>query len=173
MVLPLTGSPQDAADALDRIRLIVGAAVDLLRSQTIVRKVAPLRGLSKDAGQILLDAGAVDTLDEGILVFHEEIAKTKPSVGKLLRDSDRRTGRLARIQRSRGQRAVTEAIRAGEFKRVNGRLSGLTPKGKRLVAEARKNGMRAELERKEKARKAASDRLKKLGAKQKRQRKVR
>lgn len=161
---PFARTAERIAKALRDVTDLAQTVGELFRSQTAVRKIAPLRGISKDAAQILVDAGVVDTLDEGILIFHEEIAKTKPALGRILARSDRRAGRAARIRATRAQRAVRTAVRAGEVKRdKNGRITGLTATGKRAVAAVQKETARSKTVVIKRREKAALDRLKQMG----------
>lgn len=119
----------------------VGAARELLRAQ-LPQSRAILGGkldtISNVGGQLAVDAGRAATLDDGIVLFHEEISRDKPSLRKIFRKSDRRAGRRPPDKVSRGQRIVRLAVKAGEVKRAkNGAFTGLKPAALRMLRRER------------------------------------
>lgn len=126
---------------LSEFRGLVQAADELLSAQLPLarplttrgrRGQPPLEGMSKTAGRLLLDAGAVDSLDEGILVFHREVARDKPGLRRIFNKSDRRAGRLPPL---RGQ---AELVSKGFVRRSKkGPLQKLSRGDKSRIANAK------------------------------------
>lgn len=139
-------SARSAIDQGERVGLIrgalagftdlVGVAQELIRAQSGGRLPSALRleGISHTAADLLVEAGAVDTRSEGIVLFHERISRDKPNLRKILRKSDRVSGHLKPIKRTKAQKAVTTAVKAGMVKRdKDGKLKGLTPAAHRKI----------------------------------------
>jgi len=128
-------------EALSGFKELVLVGQELVRGQTPAvtsRTGGRLEGISFTAGQLLVDAGGADDLDQGIVIFHEAISKDKPSLRKLLRQSDERAGRLKRVRSTKAQKAVRLAVKAGMVLRdKSGKLTGLTPAAQRLVNRTR------------------------------------
>jgi len=95
--------------------------------------------ISTDAGRLLFEAGVVASVDDGIVLFHERITRNKPSLRRVLRAVDRKAGRLKKVKRSPAQRAMDQALRAGEVTRNElGRITGLTTRGRAAVKRAKR-----------------------------------
>jgi len=94
--------------------------------------------ISRVAGELLVDIGAANSVDQGILIFHERIGRDKPALRRTLARIDRRMGRLPKTTRTAGQRAYSAAVAGGLVvrDRKTGRIKALTPEGRRLVRNA-------------------------------------
>lgn len=132
--------------ALEGFSSLVLAGAEIISGQLGIGGLEPI---STEAGRLLLDVGVVASLDDGILLFHERIGRNKPGLRSTLRKVDERAGRRKKPRRSPAQKAMDNALRAGEVKRVKGKITGLTAKGKKAVRAAK----RATVLRAQKARK--------------------
>lgn len=117
---------------------LVLVGIELLRAQVpqVTFPGGALEGLSTSAGRLLKEGGVVASEDAGILLFHQEISKDKPSLRKMLRESDERAGRVERVKRksSKAQKATRLAVKAGEVRRNKlGQITGLTPAAQRVI----------------------------------------
>lgn len=124
-------------DAAGDFVTAVAAARELLRAQ-LPQSRAILGGkldtISRVGGQLAVDAGKAATLDDGIVLFHEEISRDKPSLRSIFRKSDRRAGRRPPEKISAPQKVARLAVKAGMVQRNKlGQILGLTPAGRRLV----------------------------------------
>jgi len=100
------GEPAGATAIIDAIRAfrqlattaeeLVSAQAPALRFTTRrgIRGQEPLKGISKTAGELLFEAGAVNSVDEGIALFHKEVARDKPALRRIFNKVDRKAGRL-------------------------------------------------------------------------------
>jgi len=135
------------AEKLSDFFTLVQAASELVRGNVpfLTKFGGRLEGISFEAGRLLVETGVVDDLDEGIVVFHERITRDKPGLRRVLRTSDRRAGRLARVKSSRAQKASRLALKAGMVVRdKQGRIKRFTPAAKRAIARAKRKGILAE-----------------------------
>ncbi len=131
MLEPFSEPPSRKLFDLRAFDDLVGAGIELIQAQF---GAAGLEPISRTAGRLLLEQGAVRSVDDGIVVFHERITRDKPSLRRLFRRIDTKAGRRGRRKPlSPAQRAVHLALRAGQVKRVNGKIAGLTPKARREV----------------------------------------
>ncbi len=96
--------------------------------------------ISQQAGQLLAELGVVDSVDAGIVIFHERIGRDKPALRRTLARLDRRAGRLPKTTRSPAQRAMAQAVRAGLVVRnkKTGRITKLNDKGRKEVSRVKK-----------------------------------
>lgn len=148
--------PAVVRSALTDFKDMVLLAQELIRAQSGGRlpKGVRLEGISSTAADLLVESGAVNTRSEGIVLFHNRISEDKPSLRKILRKSDRKSGHLANIKRTKAQKAVTTAVKAGMVTRTkDGKIKGLKPAARRKIRSIQ--------------RKAASDRRKATIEKQK------
>ncbi len=92
----------------------------------------PLEGISVTAARLLLDAGAVQTLDQGIVRFHQEVSRDKPGLRRIFNKVDRKARRLPPL---RGQ---AELVAKGFVRRSKkGPLQRLSRGDKRRIARAK------------------------------------
>jgi len=122
-------------DALFAVSSLVVAGAEIVSGQLGLGGLEPI---STEAGRLLLEAGVVGSLDDGILLFHERIGRTKPSLRAVLRKVDERAGRRTKPKRSPAQKAMDTALKAGEVRRANGKIVGLTARGKKAVRAAKR-----------------------------------
>ncbi len=151
---------------------LVVAGAEIIAGQIISRpgtKRFPERdvSISRVAGELLFDAGVVTSVDQGILVFHERIGRDKPALRRTLARIDRRMGRLPKTKRTTGQRAYTEAIRAGLVvrDRKTKRIVRLNPQGRRAVNKAKRGAILVQQKRRRQAQKTARAKLQGIGGK--------
>lgn len=125
---------QNLEELQSLFRMVVevpGAILDVTQKQRVENQ-----SISRDAGQLLLEAGAVDSLDEGIVRFHQRIGIGRPSLRKLLKELDVRRGRGRFYRpRSEAQKVMDRALKAGEVRRVKGRVKGYAPAVKKRLKE--------------------------------------
>jgi len=136
MVSQFASNVPGIIDKLRDFATLVQAASELVRGNVPLATQfgGRLEGISFEAGRLLVETGVVNDLDEGIVIFHERITRDKPGLRKVLRDSDRRAGRLKRVRRSKAQRAMALAVKSGQVKRdKNGKFKGLTPAATRQL----------------------------------------
>lgn len=145
-------------DAMRGLADLDDAALEIAKSQL---PVSSLDSISTEAGRLLLEAGAVSTLDEGIVVFHQRLARKRPALGRILRRADVREGRIRRRRRSPRQRAYSGIVRAGLVTRESktGRIKGVGVRGRKILKKAR---IKAEKASKAKILKKQRTALKKL-----------
>lgn len=135
----------------------VVAGAEILLGQLGIGGLEPI---STSAGRLLFEQGVVGSVDDGIVLFHERITVNKPSLRTTLRKLDRRAGRLPKLKpRSPAQRAVIEAMRAGEVRRTAGKLTGFTPKARRAIAAAKRRRVLATQAARDKRQKTAAAKL--------------
>jgi len=117
------------------------------------REIRGDKAISRQAGELLVELGVANSVDEGILIFHERIGRANPSLRRTLARLDRAMGRVPKVKRSTAQRAYTEAVKGGLVvrDRETRRIKRLTPQGKALLNKA-KRGDRQRLEAKRKKR---------------------
>ncbi|KKL82630.1 hypothetical protein LCGC14_1982830 [marine sediment metagenome] len=114
----------------------VAAAVELIRGQFFTS--VDLEPISRSAARLLVETGVVGTEAQGQVLFHETITRDKPALRRILRDVDRRAGRVPkRKPLTAGQRAVIVSLRAGEVKRKNGKIAAFTPRAMRAIRAAK------------------------------------
>ena len=122
-------------------RDLVLAGIEIVRSEflgPIATRVLKLQSISRDAGEIQFRAGLVPDVGTGIVIFHQQIAETKPALGRLLRRLDVKAGRIPKQRRSMAQKAVANVVKAGLVTRAkNGQIKSLKPAGRKLVRKAR------------------------------------
>lgn len=112
---------------------IVNAGIEIVKAQLGTGGLEPI---SRTAGRLLVEQGVVGSVDQGIVVFHERISRDKPGLRRLFRRLDTKAGRIKkRKPLSPAQRAVHQAMRAGEVRRVDGKITGLSPKAKTLLRQ--------------------------------------
>jgi len=120
---------------------LVQAASELVRGNVpqATRFGGRLEGISFEAGRLLVETGVVNDLDEGIVVFHERITRDKPGLRRILRTSDRRAGRLARVRSSRAQKATRMALKAGLVtRRKDGKIRSFNKTAKAAIRKAKR-----------------------------------
>jgi len=119
---------------------LVQAASELVRGNVpqVTKFGGRLEGISFEAGRLLVETGVVETLDDGIVMFHERITRDKPGLRRILRTSDRRAGRLARVKASKAQKATRTALKAGMVVRRKGKIVRFTPAAKRAIRKAKR-----------------------------------
>lgn len=147
-----------ARAVLDRLRgdvELARAAIEIARGQAGL-PAGGLDSISQGAGRLLFDAGVVGSVDEGIVLFHREITKDKPSLRKILRKTDIKAGRIRPPRRSPRQRIIADAMKAGQVRRVNGRIVAFDPIVRRALRKAEQAEVRDKAERRKK-------RLRRLG----------
>ena len=141
----------------------VGAGIEIINAQLGTGGLEPI---SRTAGRLLFEQGVVGSVDDGIVVFHERITRDKPSLRRFFRRVDTKAGRLARRKPlSPAQRAVVQALRAGEVKRLDGKLAGLTPKAAREVNRLKRVRQAKINERRKKLQSTALARMQGIGGK--------
>lgn len=113
----------------------VAAALELVRGQFFSSD--DLEPISRSAARLLVEQGIVATEGQGQVLFHETIARNKPALRKILRNVDRRAGRIPRRKTTAAQRAVFLALKAGEVKRLQGRITGFTKIALRAIRVAK------------------------------------
>jgi len=119
---------------------------------------------SHEAADLLVRAGVVDSLDEGIVIFHERISRGRPGLRRILRRLDMREGRLTVARPSPAQQATREVLKAAMVTRgPDGRIKSFTRKGKVAIAKATKAQGIAKLVLARRKRLRAEERLKALG----------
>jgi len=104
---------------------LVFAGLEIVQGQLGVGGLEPI---STTAGKLLQERGVVGTVDQGIVLFHERMAKGRPHLGRILRLADRRAGRLPRARLN----VRAQLVKAGLAKRAT-RATKAGPIG-RLVA---------------------------------------
>lgn len=156
------GEPARAAADLSTAVL---AARELIRAQLpVARRLVgdKLEGISAVGGRLAVQAGLAATMDDGIVLFHEQITTDKPSLRRILRKNDERAGRRPRARRSAGQKIVALAVKGGLVKRnKNGTFKRLAPAATRLLK--RERSRKAAARNKERIRKQSSAREKLKG----------
>lgn len=129
------------AQAINDFEEVVRAGIELGRAQLpfITPADQRLEGISFEAARLLLESGAVSTIDEGVVIFHDRISRDKPALRAILRKSDRRAGRLKRVKTTLAQRATRLAVKSGMVIRgTDGKFKRLSPTGRALVQRAKK-----------------------------------
>lgn len=142
----MTTSPLNFTD-------FVLAGIEIARAQFLgplkVRAIQ-LEPISNQAGRLLFETGRAPSVDAGIVMFHEDVTRDKPSLRRILRRIDEKAGRRPRAKVSKAQRAVRDSFRAGEVVRQNGRVVRLTPRAQARVRKARIATLRATAARRKK-----------------------
>jgi len=116
------------------VEQLVGAGLEIVAGQLGIAGIEPI---SRSAGRLLLEQGVVGSVDEGVVLFHEALAKGRPNLGRTLRKVDRQQGRLPRTRLN----ARALLVKAGVAKRAT-RTTAAGPKG-RLLAMTDKEVLRA------------------------------
>ena len=145
-------------------------AVEFAREFQLRRGVKPVtfERASRDAGTMLFEAGAVESVDAGIVLFHEKVARDNPSLRKLFRQEDMRRGRLTVARPSPAQRAVREVLRGALVSRDDkGRIKAFPKKALAAINRAKAIDLAIQREREGKRREAARKRLIALGQRRK------
>lgn len=141
----LTQSVGELRSTVDKLRdfaTLVQAASELVRGNVpfATRFGGRLEGISFEAGRLLVETGVVSDLDEGIVVFHERITRDKPGLRRVLRKSDRLSGRLARVKSSRAQKATRMALKAGLVtRRKDGKIKSFNKVAKAAIRKAKRS----------------------------------
>jgi len=146
-------------------------AVEFAREFQLRRGVKPVKfdRASRDAATLLFEAGAVSSVDDGIVLFHERLAQDNPSLRKLFRRADMRAGRLTVARPSPAQRAVREVLKGALVSRdAKGRMTIFSGRAKALIRKAKDADRAIQREREGKQREAARKRLIALGKRRKR-----
>lgn len=137
----LLTNPLALGEAGQGFATAVQAARELLRAQLPPARAilgGKLDTISAVGGQLAVDAGKAATLDDGIVLFHEEISRDKPALRRIFRTSDRRAGRRPPDKISRGQRIMRLAVASGDVKRNKaGKFTGLKPAATRALKRER------------------------------------
>jgi len=134
-----------------RFGQLVFAAREIADAQIRVPGGRRLESISQSAGVLLFEGGAVNSIDDGIVLFHERVGRDKPALRKLLRDLDVREGRIPRLKMSKRQRIVVEAVKAGAVSRAkDGRIKRLSPAVHRALRAAKKAEIKAEAAKRKK-----------------------
>ena len=150
---------------------LVQAGIDIVKAQLGKDGLEPI---SSTAGRLLVDQGVVRSVDDGIVVFHERISRDKPGLRRLFRRLDTAAGRLPRPKpRTRAQRAVVAAMRAGEVQRKNGKITGLSPKARTELARIKREDTEARNEKRKRLQSTALAKLQGIGGKRGKPRKRR
>ena len=89
MLEPFSEPPSRKLFDLRAFDDLVGAGIELIQAQF---GAAGLEPISRTAGRLLLEQGAVRSVDDGIVVFHERITRDKPSLRRLFRRIDTKAG---------------------------------------------------------------------------------
>lgn len=149
---------------------LVVAGVEIISGQIFTSKPTkrfPTRdvSISRVAGELLLDAGVVNSVDQGILVFHERIGRDKPALRRTLARIDRAMGRLPKVKRTAPQRAFTQALKGGLVvrDRATGRIKGLNKQGKALLKKVRTDDRKKRLKKIQLTQRTAIKKLKGIG----------
>lgn len=122
---------------------------------------------ARDAGTLLFEARAVDSVDAGIVLFHERLARDNPSLLKIFRRRDMRAGRLTVARPSPAQMATREILRGALVSRDDkGRITAFKPEAKAALRKVKAKQAAIDRERVGKQRERARKALRRLGAKQ-------
>lgn len=78
---------------------------------------ARLVPIANAAALLAVAEGRAIDIADGIVLFHEEISRGRPSLRQRLRRLDEIEGRLAKKSRTKAQTIVTMGVKAGRFKR--------------------------------------------------------
>jgi len=137
----ITSTTDPIIAALRDFRTLVQATDELLSAQLPQARFLttrgrrgqdPLEGISMTAARLLLDAGAVPSIDAGIVQFHQAVGRDKPGLRKIFNKVDRRAGRLPPL---RGQ---AELVSKGLVRRSKkGPLQKLSRGDKRRIAKTK------------------------------------
>lgn len=100
---------------------LVAAGIELVAGQL---GVAGLEPVSRTAGQLLFESGVVGSVDQGVVLFHERVAKGRPHLGRILRLADRKAGRIPRVRLN----ARSILVKAGLARRSKGKLAAMSNK---------------------------------------------
>lgn len=127
-----------------------GAALEIFRSNfwPLPDRMGKIESISEGAGQLLYQGGLVPSVQDGVVMFHQQLARSKPSLGRILRRGDELSGRIPKRKTSRAQRIVRTAVKGGLVRRdKSGRIKGLDPAVKSKIravqlAEKRKREAR-------------------------------
>lgn len=125
--------------ALAAVQQLAAAGLEILEGQLGQRGLEPI---SIEAGRLLFEAGVVGTVNEGVVLFHERIGRNKPNLRRILRLQDRRAGRIGPARaRTLAQKAVIQALKAGQVRREKGKIVGFTPMARRAIAAAKRKSV--------------------------------
>lgn len=121
---------------------------------------------SRIAANLLLEAGVVSDIDEGIVAFHERVSQGRPPLRRILRRLDMRAGRLTVARPTTAQRATRDVLRAGMVSRDDkGRITKFSPAGLSAINRAKAVQKAIDRERIGKMQERARKRLIALGKK--------
>jgi len=142
---------------------LVLAGTELIRAQflgPLDRRLGGLTRISDQAGRLLFETGGAPSVDAGIVIFHQAISADKPSLRRVLRRADERAGRRPRRKRSKAQRLVADAVKAGAVTRTKtGQLKTIKPSFKKKIRAAQKDAMKATIAKRKKREAAVLKRL--------------
>lgn len=132
--------PEAILRALAGVEELVRAGTELVRAQLTrgLPQAARLEPISTAAAKLLVEGGVVGTFDEGVLLFHDRISRDKPALRKLLRKSDVRAGRIARVRATKAQIVTRLALKAGMVTRgKDGKIKAFTPAARAAIKKAK------------------------------------
>jgi len=89
------------------------AAQELIRAEAggLGPKALGLESISRTAGRQYFDCGVVPSIDQGIVLFHQQVTRDKPGLRRVLRRIDEQAGRVRRVRRSQLQRLNDQVLR--------------------------------------------------------------
>lgn len=93
------------SDVFRTVATLVQAGTELIRAEAggLLPTAIGLESISRTAGEAYRDAGVVGSVDEGIVLFHQQVTADKPGLRRILRKIDERAGRRKRRGRTRLQ----------------------------------------------------------------------
>ena len=145
---------------------LVLAGIELVRAQflgPLDRRLIGLEPISVQAGRLLFERGGAPSVDAGIVMFHEAITTDKPGLRRVLRRADERAGRRPRRKRSKAQKLVADAVKAGAVTRTKtGQLKAIKPAFRRKIKAAQREQRKAVIATRKRRERAV---LKRLGVK--------
>lgn len=116
--------------------------IELVRAQflgPLDTRLLGLEPISQQAGRLLFETGGAPSVDAGIVMFHQAITTDKPSLRRVLRRADERAGRVPRRKRSKAQRLVADAVKAGAVTRTKtGQIKSIKPSFRRRIRAAQR-----------------------------------
>lgn len=151
---------------------LIIAGTELVRAQflgPLDRRLIGLEPISQQAGRLLFSTGGAPSVDAGIVMFHEAITTDKPALRRVLRRADERAGRRPRRRRSKAQRLVADALKAGAVVRTRtGQIKSIKPAFRRRIKAAQREAFKATVAKRKRREQAV---LVRLGIKQGKRRK--
>jgi len=130
---------------------LIIAGSELVRAQflgPLDRRLIGLEPISLQAGRLLFETGGAPSVDAGIVMFHHAITTDKPALRRVLRRADERAGRIPRRKRSKAQKLVAAAVKAGAVTRTKtGQLKSIKPSFKRKIRAAQREAVKERLAR--------------------------